>query len=71
MKFLFIFLFLRVVSSDISLERNEQLIQAVAGFCTSSDGYDSGFCVDYAKLRRGELIFFFETDIWTDRQTDR
>ncbi|EFO97985.1 hypothetical protein GCK72_004851 [Caenorhabditis remanei] len=52
MKFLFIFLFLRVVSSDISLERNEQLIQAVAGFCTSSDGYDSGFCVDYAKLRR-------------------
>ncbi|CAI2327538.1 unnamed protein product [Caenorhabditis sp. 36 PRJEB53466] len=31
---------------------NEQLVEAVADFCTGHYGYDSDFCVDYAMLRR-------------------
>ncbi|PIC43281.1 hypothetical protein B9Z55_004074 [Caenorhabditis nigoni] len=44
--------FLFVLIFEIVAEKNQKLIDAVAGFCTSQDGYDSGFCVDYAKLRR-------------------
>uniref|UniRef100_A0A8R1DZT4 Uncharacterized protein n=1 Tax=Caenorhabditis japonica TaxID=281687 RepID=A0A8R1DZT4_CAEJA len=29
-----------------------RLVDSIANFCTSQDGYESGFCVDYATLKR-------------------
>lgn len=43
-----------ILSISLSLSDKSELINAIADFCTSHDGYDSGFCVDYAKLRRGQ-----------------